>query len=182
MRVITGSARGKRLKTLEGIDVRPTTDRVKESIFSIIHFDLEGATVLDLFAGSGQLGIEALSRGAKFATFVDSSRSSIEVTKENLLSTGLMTNARIASMDSVDFLKGTKSTYDIALLDPPYHKGILLSALPLLEKIMNPGGIVICEHEKELTLPDNIERLEKIKSYNYGKITLSLLKIKEDDE
>ncbi len=123
-----------------------------------------------------------MSRGAKFATFVDSSRSSIEVTKENLLSTGLMTNARIASMDSIDFLKGTKSTYDIALLDPPYHKGILLSALPLLEKIMNPGGIVICEHERELTLPDNIERLEKIKSYNYGKITLSLLKIKEDDE
>lgn len=180
MRVITGIARGKKLKTLEGIDVRPTTDRVKESIFSIIHFDLEGASVLDLFCGSGQLGIEALSRGAKHATFVDSNKNSIAVTKDNLMATALISNARVAHMDSFDFLKGTKSTFDIALLDPPYNQGILLEALPLLEKIMNPGGIIICEHEINFIMPEVIGRLELIKSYKYNRIALSLLKIKEE--
>jgi 16S rRNA (guanine966-N2)-methyltransferase len=180
MRVITGIARGKKLKTLEGIDVRPTTDRVKESIFSIIHFDLEGANVLDLFCGSGQLGIEALSRGAKHATFVDNNKNSIAVTKDNLTATGLISNARVAHMDSFDFLKGTKSTFDIALLDPPYNQGILLEALPLLEKIMNPGGIVICEHEGNFNMPEVIGRLELKKSYKYNRIALSLLKIKEE--
>ncbi len=181
MRVITGIARGKRLKTLDGADVRPTTDRVKESIFSIIHFDIEGSDVLDLFCGSGQLGIEALSRGASHTMFVDNSRNSIEVTKENLTSTGLMQNARIANMDSIDFLRGTKSTFDIALLDPPYNKGILEVALPLLEKIMNDGGIVLCEHECKLELDENIGRLKLAKTYKYGKISLSLYKIEGEE-
>lgn len=182
MRVITGTARGKRLKTLESMDVRPTSDRVKESIFSIIQFDVEGSVVLDLFSGSGQLGIEALSRGAKHVTFVDNSKNSIEVTKENLISTGLSTNSRVANMESIDFLKGTKNTFDIALLDPPYNKGILLNVLPLLEEKMNDNGIVICEHEDSLKLPQKIGRLELSKEYKYGKISLSLYKIKGDEE
>ena len=95
MRVITGKARGRKLVTLEGDDVRPTTDRVKESLFNIIQFDIEGASVLDLFAGSGQLGIEALSRGAKHCTFVDSSNRSIEVVKQNLKTVGFEKRASV---------------------------------------------------------------------------------------
>lgn len=178
MRVITGIARGKRLKTLEGTDVRPTTDRVKESIFSIIHFDIEGAKVLDLFSGSGQLGIEALSRGAASAVFVDSSRQSLDVTKENLSSTGLSANSRVVSMDSLSFLKGTNSTFDIALLDPPYHKGIISAVLPVLSGKMTDEGIVVCEHEREFTPPQKVGRLILQKIYTYGKISLSLYKIK----
>lgn len=182
MRVITGTARGKRLGTLEGIDVRPTSDRVKEAIFSIIHFDIEGSTVLDLFSGSGQLGIEALSRGAKYATFVDQSRNSVEMTKENLMSTGLMSNSRVTTMNAVDFLNGTKSTFDIAFLDPPYNKGILMEVLPLLEKKMTDGGIVLCEHESKLQLSDDFEKLKFKKRYNYGKIALSLFVVKGEAE
>ena len=181
MRVITGIARGKRLKTLEGADVRPTTDRVKESIFSIIQFDIEGSNVLDLFCGSGQLGIEALSRGASHVAFVDKSKRSIEVTKENLTSTELMSKARIVNMDSIDFIKTTNSTFDIAILDPPYNNGILEATLPLLEKLMNDNGIVLCEHEYKLELKEKIGRLKLFKTYKYGKISLSLYKIKGEE-
>ncbi len=182
MRVITGTARGKVLKTLDGMDVRPTSDKVKESIFNIIQFDIEGSAVLDLFSGSGQLGIEALSRGARSCTFVDSSRNSIEITRENLISTGLIQSARIANMDSIDFLRGTKSTFDLALLDPPYNKGILEKTLPLLEARMSSNGIVLCEHEAGLELPEQIGRLSIIKNYRYGKISLSLFRIMEEEE
>lgn len=182
MRVITGTARGKRLSTLEGMDVRPTSDRVKEAIFSIIHFDIAGSTVLDLFSGSGQLGIESLSRGAKYVTFVDKSRNSVEVTKQNLMDTGLMSNARVTTMDAVDFLNGTKSEFDIALLDPPYNKGILMEVLPLLEKKMTDNGIVLCEHETTLDLPKEIGKLTFKKLYKYGKISLSLYVVKGEVE
>jgi len=177
MRVITGTARGKKLKTLESLDVRPTSDRVKESIFSIIQFDLIGTTVLDLFSGSGQLGIEALSRGAGYAVFVDSSKASIEITKDNLDSTGLAQNTRVANMESSEFLKGTKNTFDIAFLDPPYNKDILQNVLPLLEPKMNEQGIVICEHENHLELPINVGRLVQKKKYKYGKVSVTLYKI-----
>ena len=116
MRVITGSARGKKLKTLDSYDVRPTSDRVKEAIFSIIHFDLEGSVILDLFSGSGQLGIEALSRGARHATFVDSSKNSADVTKENLTNTGFLASSRVVQMESIEFLRATNTTFDVALL------------------------------------------------------------------
>lgn len=108
MRVITGTARGRVLKTLEGEDVRPTTDRVKEAIFSIIQFELEGRRVLDLFAGSGQLGIEALSRGAAYATFTDMSAESVDIVKKNLISTKLENNAEVIRTEAVTFLKGNR--------------------------------------------------------------------------
>jgi len=178
MRVITGTARGKKLVTPPNLDVRPTSDRVKEAIFSVIQFDVIEATVLDLFSGSGQLGIEALSRGAKYAVFIDSNKESIEITKENLSKTGLSQASRVANMDGLDYLKGTKSTFDIALLDPPYNKGILMSVLPSLEEKMNENGIVICEHEKGLDLPSEIGRLRLEKNYKYGHICVTLFKIK----
>ena len=134
MRVITGTARGRKLVTVEGTEVvRPTTDGVKEAIFSAIQFEIEGRTVLDLFAGSGQLGIEALSRGAKEAYFIDSAAVSIKAVRENLKSTGLEANARVVNMPFSAFLKSTRAVFDIAILDPPYNYKIIQKALPHLD-------------------------------------------------
>ena len=119
MRVITGTARGRKLNTLEGRDVRPTTDQVKEAMFSIIQFEVEGAAVLDLFAGSGQLGIEALSRGARLAVFVEQSRKAQEMVRQNLLTTKLAEHSRVTAMDAIAYLQGCRDTFDIALLYPP---------------------------------------------------------------
>lgn len=168
MRVITGSARGKRLKTLEGLDVRPTSEKVKEAIFSIVQFDLPEARVADLFAGSGQLGIEALSRGAKGCVFIDQSRSSINVIRENVESCGFGERARILNMSAIDWLRSCPEI-DIALLDPPYSKGLILEALPLLESKLSANGIAVCEHEAGLELPERVGRLKKKREYSYGK-------------
>ncbi len=180
MRVITGTARGKRLKTLEGVDVRPTSDRVKEAIFSILHFDIEGSAVLDLFSGTGQLGIEALSRGARHVTFVDSSKRSLDVTKQNIDFAGFADKSRTVQMDGADFIKGTNTMFDIVLLDPPYNKDILPKVMPLVSQKMNDCGIIVCEHEKGLKLNKTYGNMEFFKEYSYGKIIISLFKAKED--
>lgn len=181
MRVITGTARGRKLKTLEGMDVRPTTDKVKEAIFSTVQFDIEGSTILDLFSGSGQMGIEALSRGAGYCFFVDAARASFDITKENLTATGLIANARVLNMDSIEYLKVAKYTYDIAILDPPYNKGIIEKALPLLVQKMNDGGKIICEHEVGLVLPECFGNFSIKKKYKYGKVEVTLYTQKNED-
>ena len=183
MRVITGTARGKKLKTLESLDIRPTSDMVKEAIFSIIQFDVPGASVLDLFAGSGQLGIEALSRGASHCVFVEKSRPAYEIVNENLMHCDFKKNSRLLLMDSLDYLKTAKNGLDIAFLDPPYRQGLIEKALPLLDEKMNPGAIIVCEHEKELTLDDSYGRMQLHKRYKYGKIAVTVYKIpaEEDD-
>ncbi len=174
MRVITGTARGRKLITLEGNDVRPTTDKVKEAIFSSIQFEIEGANVLDLFAGSGQLGIEALSRGASKAYFVDNSKKSLETVKQNLEITGFTDDAEVFNMNSSDFLRITDKKFDFVFLDPPYNKGLLEQVLPLLSDKINENGKILCEHEKNLDLPEEIENLRLKKVYKYGKIYVSL--------
>ncbi len=173
MRVITGSVRGKKLSVLEGKDVRPTTDKVKEAIFSIIQFELPGAKVLDLFAGSGQLGIEAISRGADKAFFVDKAKASINIITENISATGFEEKSKVIFMDSLDYLKSSTEKFDIAFLDPPYNHGILEQVLPLLESHMNEGGRIICEHEQRLILPEKIGSMYLKKKYKYGKIEVS---------
>ena len=173
MRIITGSKRGKKLVTLEGEQVRPTTDRVKESLFNILQFQLEGRKFLDLFAGSGQMGIEALSRGAKQAVFVDLRRESAEIIKRNLSATGLEANARVLNMDSIAFLKQKAEPFDLAFLDPPYGTGLLQKALPEVAKIMNKGGIIICESPQNEELPGQIDNFVLDRSYRYGKIKIS---------
>lgn len=182
MRVITGSARGKKLKTLESLEIRPTSDMVKEAIFSIIQFDVPEASVLDLFAGSGQLGIEALSRGAKHCVFVDKSRDAYNIINENLDNCGLKKNSRVLLMDSLEYLKAAKKGLDIALLDPPYRMGLIEKSLPLLDEKLNPGAIIVCEHEKELTLDDSYGRMKIHKRYKYGKIAVTVFKIPTDNE
>lgn len=181
MRVIAGSARGRKLQTLEGFDVRPTTDKVKEAIFSSIQFDLPGATVLDLFAGSGQMGIESLSRGAEKAIFVDMSVKSLNITKSNIASVDMQESALCYQADGRDFLRTDRSRYHIAFIDPPYNKGLIEEVLPLLEERMVAGGKVICEHESELNLPESVGRLTIKKKYRYGKINVTVYICREED-
>lgn len=183
MRVITGSARGRKLVTVEGTEiVRPTTDGVKEAIFSAIQFEIEGAVVLDLFAGSGQLGIEALSRGALEAYFVDSSAESIKAVRANLKTTGFEERAHVSNMPFGAFLKSARAEFDIALLDPPYDRRLIQKVLPQLEEKMSPRGIIICEHEKECTLPRETERFETAKVLRHSRTSVTIYRPKAQQE
>ena len=172
MRVITGSARGRRLKELEGMETRPTTDRVKEGLFNVLQFDIEGRRVLDLFAGTGQLGIECLSRGAASAVFVDKRPDAVKLIRENLKLCDLTDRARVVAGDSMEFLKSVREKFDLVLLDPPFRGGTLEKILPAVEKCVAPGGIVLCESETGIVLPAQAGSLTLQKQYKYGKVLL----------
>lgn len=176
MRVITGSARGRRLKELEGMETRPTTDRVKEGLFNILQFDIEGRRVLDLFAGTGQLGIECLSRGAAAAVFVDRRADAVKLIRENLKITDLTDRARVVSGDSMEYLKSLREKFDIILLDPPYAAGVLEEAIAHIARfdILAPHGIIVAEHPVEKALPALSAPYRLHKSYRYGKIGLTV--------
>ena len=176
MRVITGTARGRRLKELEGMETRPTTDRVKESLFSILQFDIEGRKVLDLFAGTGQLGIECLSRGAVSAVFVDRRADAVKLIRENLKVTELADNARVVAGDSMEYLKSLREKFDLIFLDPPYEAGLLEPAIAHIAKfdILAPHGIIVAEHPVEKSMPALAEPYRLHKTYRYGKIALTL--------
>lgn len=177
MRVITGTARGTRLETLEGEAVRPTSEKTKEAIFSAIQFDIEGRRVLDLFAGSGQLGIEALSRGAARAVFTDSSAESIEVIKRNVKKAGFEKESVISRIDFAQFLNSTKETFDIAFIDPPYAAGYMEKALEGTSRIMSDYGTIVCEHSSDLIVPNEINGFKLYRQYKYGKlITVTIFK------
>ena len=178
MRVITGTARGKKLITAEGMDVRPTPERVKEALFSAIQFDIEGRTVLDLFAGSGQLGIEALSRGAEKAVFVDQSPVSIDHINRNLKNTELADKAKVIRGDYTAVLLGMTEKFDFVFLDPPYASGFLEKALKLVQKNVKEHGVIICEHPKEVTLPNEVDEFTVKKQYRYGKVYITFYKRK----
>ena len=173
MRVITGTAKGRKLITADGLDVRPTSDRVKEAMFSIVQFDVPGATVLDLFAGSGQLGIEALSRGAELCVFIDNSRHSQEIVKENLKNTGLFSKSRVVSAEYSSFLTGTKDIFDIALLDPPYHMFFRPRELKLITPNLSDRGIILCEHAIDENVPERCADFVIDKQYKFGKIMIT---------
>ena len=176
MRVITGIARGRKLKELPGLETRPTTDKVKESVFNIVQFDIEGRKVLDLFAGTGQMGIEALSRGAASCTFVDLRKEAAAVVRENLAHTGLAEGGRVIQGDYMAFLTGCRERYDLVFLDPPYNKGMLEQALETIAKIdiMTENGIIVCESAAEAVLPELDGPYEKGRDYRYGKIKITL--------
>ena len=170
MRVIAGTARGKNLQALPGEDItRPTINRVKEAMFSSVQFLVPGARVLDLFAGSGQLGIEALSRGAKSCLFVDRSAEALAVVKANCKTAG----GDIRQGEAENFLANIRGPFDLALLDPPFHHDTVAAVLPLLAAKMAPGGVVLCETEREADLPEQAGALTLVKQYNYGKIKVS---------
>ncbi len=173
MRVITGSAKGRKLEQLTGNDVRPTTERVKEAVFSIIQFNIEGRRFLDLFAGSGQMGIEALSRGAARAVFTDASKESVDIVKRNLETTKLEECARVFRTDSISYLRSCREKFDLAFIDPPYGTGLLQQALENIERVMNKGGIVICESPVTEELPDELDEFVKLREYRHGKIKIT---------
>ena len=173
MRVITGIARGRVLKTLEGESVRPTSERVKEAVFSIIQFEIEGRRVLDLFAGSGQLGIETLSRGAASAVFIESDKAAVAAVKANLESTGLAEKATVVQTDAFAFLQTSGLTFDIIFLDPPFAAGLVQRALPLAAAITAPGGIILCEAPFAEKLPEEAGALKQNRVYKYGKTAIT---------
>ena len=176
MRVITGKARGVQLKTPDGLTTRPTTDRVKEALFSIINFDIPGARVLDLFGGTGQLGIEALSRGAKSAVFVDAREDACRLIRENLKRTKLEQDACVVRSDYMDFLKRCREPFDIIFLDPPYAETFLENSLNLITEIdiLQSGGIIVAERPLGKELPWEFQGYTRSRDYKYGKILLTV--------
>ncbi len=176
MRVITGSARGRRLKELKGMEIRPTTDRVKEAIFSIIQFDVEGRKVLDLFGGTGQMGIEALSRGASRCVFVDIRKEAVQLIKENLRHTELEDRAEVVQEDYLSFLNRSREKFDLIILDPPYETEIIKKALQSITSIdkVSENGIIICENGSNSEWPILPEPYELQKEYRYGNVRVAL--------
>ena len=176
MRVISGKARGVNLKTPDGVLTRPTIDRVKEALFSIINFDIPASNVLDLFGGTGQLGIEALSRGAKSAVFVDQRDEACKLIKENLRRTKLEQDAKVVRMDYLDYLKRCKDKFDIIFLDPPYAEVFLENALKCITEIdiLQSGGIIVAERPLGKDLPWDFEGFTRSKDYKYGKVLLTI--------
>ena len=175
MRVITGKARGVQLKTPDGMLTRPTTDRVKEALFSVIQFDIPGARVLDLFGGTGQLGIEALSRGAKSAVFVDAREDACKLIRENLKRTRLQEDARVVRSDYLDYLSRCREQYDIIFLDPPYAEVFLENSLNRITEIdiLHSGGIIVAERPLGKELPWDYPGYTRSRDYQYGKILLT---------
>ena len=174
MRVIAGTARGTPLQALPGTDItRPTIDRVKEAMFSAVQFMLPGAQVLDLFAGSGQLGIEALSRGAQRCVFLDENHAATQVVAQNLKAAGLFSKASVANMSAEAFLAATKDRFDLVLLDPPYRHNTLAETLPAVVAVLAPGGIALCESEPGALLPETVGALVRQKQYRYGKVQVT---------
>lgn len=184
MRIITGSAKGIKLLTLEGDATRPTSERAKEALFSMIQFDIEGRRVLDLFAGSGQLGLEALSRGAEFCMFTDASADAISIVRKNIEKTRFNNKTRTAIADYRNFLRKSdgREGFDIIFLDPPYASGALTDALLRLyrTKLMKRGCLLVCESEsedarifeKESVLAD---MYTSVKKNGYGRVHIEIL-------
>jgi len=184
MRVITGTARGRRLLELEGTETRPTAGRVKEGIFSSIQFDIEGRRVLDLFAGTGQLGIEALSRGAASAVFVEQRRAAAELVRKNLERTGLAGRARVVNGEAAAFLSSTGEKFDLIFLDPPYASGLWQGAIEAISRfdILANHGIIICESPAEREMPAVEPPYFLHRTYRYGKTKVTSYHREEDQE
>ena len=178
LRVITGEARGRKLKTVEGLATRPTTDRTKQSLFNAIQFDIEGRRVLDLFAGTGQLGIEALSRGAADAVFVDQASPAIAVVRENLRAVGYEKRAEVIQGEALGVLRRfPEDRFGLIFLDPPYEAGLMSGALERIMKwkLLCVGGLIVCETLKEEQLPAGVNGFGTVREYIYGKSRITLL-------
>ncbi|QEK12009.1 16S rRNA (guanine(966)-N(2))-methyltransferase RsmD [Crassaminicella thermophila] len=179
MRVIAGSSKGMRLKAPKGLDTRPTTDRVKEAIFSMINPYIMDSIILDLFAGTGSLGIEALSRGAEKAYFVDNNKNSIKIIKENVEHTGVKEKSTILFGDVQKLIKELASNrirFDIIFMDPPYLKGLIIPSIDIIdaENVLNKEGIIVVEHDFKDILPKCVGRFIKLKEKKYGKTLISI--------
>ena len=170
MRVITGLARGVSLTTLPGEDVvRPTSQRVKEAMFSAIQFEIAGRAALDAFAGCGQLGIEALSRGAKSCLFLEMNEGAAEVIIKNFTRCRVAEQSKLLQVDALQYLRRTEETFGLIFLDPPYGKMLLQEAIPLAAARLEPEGLLICEAPAKEALPEQLDDVVLRKSYRHGK-------------
>ncbi|MBR2471932.1 MAG: 16S rRNA (guanine(966)-N(2))-methyltransferase RsmD [Clostridia bacterium] len=178
MRVISGSARGAKLKTIEGNATRPTTDKVKGAIFNILANDIYGKKVLDLYAGSGALGIEALSRGAEMSVFAEKSAQAADIIKQNLEHTKLTNKAKILKNDVFAVLKTILEKFDLIFLDPPYAEELALLTLKAIDeaKILADGGIIIAETDEGQMLPETVGELQLYDKRKYGRININFYK------
>ncbi|HET6465537.1 MAG TPA: 16S rRNA (guanine(966)-N(2))-methyltransferase RsmD [Nitrospiria bacterium] len=176
MRVIAGEAKGRRLKSPRGTETRPTSDKVKEALFSILGNRIVDARLLDLFAGTGAIGIEALSRGAARVEFVESDRAMADILEKNLTACGFHGRAEIHRTDAFKFLKQAHGPYDLIFADPPYHAWHLKKLLPAVERgdMISQGGLLIVEHFRKIALPDPVGNLRIVRSYEYGDTVLTL--------
>lgn len=176
MRVISGLARGRKLKEPQGMDTRPTTDKVKESLFNIIQFELEGRRVLDLFAGTGQLGLEALSRGAEHCTFVDQRREAAALVKENIRLCRFEDRTRVAQEEAQWFLRSCGERFDVIFLDPPYKTDLLNQCIEKIAAfdILREHGIIVCESGADWSVPTLTPPYEAGREYRYGQIKLTV--------
>lgn len=177
MRIITGSARGTKLAAPEGETTRPTADMTKEAVFSMIQFEIEGRRCLDLFAGSGQMGLEALSRGAEKATFVDSSAEAVMIIKQNAIKTHLYQKCVVLNYDYKKYLSAAKDErFDLVFLDPPYDDGDEIDeaiSFMMDNGMIENGGYVVCESGRKE--PFSHEGLTQRKHSRYGKAYITLL-------
>ena len=178
MRVITGKARGVQLKTPDGMETRPTADRVKEAMFSSIQFDIPGAKVLDLFGGSGQLAIEALSRGASEAVIIDAAEAACRLIRDNLTRTKLLPQARVIRSDYLDYLKRCKDKFDIIFLDPPYAEVFLENSLKLIQEIdiLSSNGIIVTERPVGKELDVSPEGYERSKDHKFSRTIVTIFR------
>ena len=178
MRIIAGTAKGIRLKTPKGMKTRPTADRVKESVFGILAATPLDAEVLDLFAGTGNLGLEALSRGAASAMLVDKNSQSIKIMMENAILTDLAGMAVICREDVLQALRrldGEGKSFDLIFCDPPYNLGLAPKVLQALETggVLREGGVLVLEHSRHEKLPDGLKRIVAYRSEFYGETVVS---------
>lgn len=181
MRVISGTARGHKLKCLEGMNTRPTTDRIKESLFNIIAGYIRDAYVLDMFAGTGALGIEALSRGAEFAVFVDQSHAASNVIRDNLVHTKLDHQSKIHTTSWNDFIEKiyvNDRKFDVIFMDPPYEKGFIIPVTQRIweKNMLSENGLLVIERDKEDEIPKVIGGLEVYREQQYGRTVLCFLR------
>ncbi|MFI3226820.1 MAG: 16S rRNA (guanine(966)-N(2))-methyltransferase RsmD [Clostridia bacterium] len=176
MRIISGKYRGKTLKTLEGMDTRPTTSRVKESVFNIIQFNIPDSNVLDLFAGSGQMGIECLSRGAISVDFCDQNSKAVSIIKNNLKICN--ENQKVSQNDYISFIKSCNKKYDIIYLDPPYSTEMINNSINLINrfKLLKECGIIVCETHIDDKIDLSSTDFTIQKTYKYGTINITLIK------
>lgn len=176
MRIIAGVYKGRKLTPPSDLSVRPTPDRVKEALFSMLGSDIDDAIVLDLFAGSGNLGLEALSRGASSCYFGDSSRDSIRLIQQNVAHCKAEAHSHIILGDYRNVLAQLREKVDIVFLDPPYREQLWQDVLAILSEkdLMNPDGLVVLEHPKEMEFPQELYNFRKIKERRYGTVVLSI--------
>lgn len=187
MRVIAGEFRGRRLDRIEGMDIRPTSDKVKESLFNILGESVIDSAFLDLFGGTGGIGIEALSRGAKHVVFIDSNIKSIKVLKGNLNNLGIKDNVEVFHTEystAIEKLYKFKKKFDIIFIDPPYRVGIAQNALKEIDRnpILTQSGLIVVEHDSKEDMPQRVGSLNMYRIKQYGNTSLSFYDLSNETQ